>query len=313
MKKKRSLVSIIGWGIIICIVVSLGFRAIQFISALVEFVQAGIYPERAPVREFVSANKYSYLWSKKIGDGSQHLVYTQIFVSDNNNIVYITPNIMDSIDFSTGELLWSREIPEDSTFYFYGNKLFTLNSYDKEIPFSPETNINIPSSCNSSEQSTLRVYDPNTGKIEWEYSYRMVAPSDIVFKDDSAFIEGLTINMFAKFVSTFEIKINTGQILGIDCQNLNVHSHPTNPEGVLSSGYYPITRDWEWNRNTELPAFIVTGSKLVQVDRQTRQSIYEIVFSGFPLNPDATTILLQDNFLVIYLDDSNQFFGFQMK
>ncbi len=49
------------------------------------------------------------------------------------------------------------------------------------------------------------------------------------------------------------------------------------------------------------------------VDRQTKNPMSQIEFTGFPLNPDNTQLIISGNILIVYLDDSNQFFAFQMK
>jgi len=270
------------------------------------------YPEQAPARDAASED-FTLLWSKKTGEGSQHLVYTQIFNPDDKSVIYITPNSMNSIDFSTGVALWTTNVPEDSTFHFYDGKIFSLDSYDDKVPFASTANISIPSKCNSRDQSTLRVYNPYTGKKEWEYSYQMVYPGQIFFKDNSAFIRGLTISLFAKYISVFEIDINSGQILGVECQNYNNYSSISTDEGILSSDFYPITRDREWKRDSDKPAFVVEGSKLIMVDRQTKKPLSQIEFTGFPLNPDDTQLIISGNTLIVFLDDSNQFFAFQVK
>jgi hypothetical protein len=270
------------------------------------------YPEQVPARDVIPED-FSPLWSKKTGEGSYYVGFTQIFNPDDKSIVYITPNSMNSIDILTGEELWTTNIPEDSTFHFYDDKIFSLDSYDDNVPFASSASINIPSKCNSNDQSTLRVYNPYTGKKEWEYSYQMVDPDEMFFKDNSAFIDGLTISLFAKYISAFEIDIDSGKILGVECQDKNNYSRISTDDGILSSGFYPITRDWEWKKENDKPAFIVEGSKLIMVDRQTKNPLSQIEFTGFPLNPNNTQLIISGNILIVYLDESNQFFAFQMK
>jgi hypothetical protein len=313
MNKKKLLTNAFVWCILIFCGICVLVRFTIDLSLIWESAKdLRFYPERAPARDVVS-DDFLPLWSKKIGEGSQHLVYTQIFTPDDESIVYITPNSMNSIDFLTGTDLWTTNIPEDSTFHFYDDKIFSLDSYDDKVPFASSTNISIPSKCNSNDQSTLRVYNPYTGKKEWEYSYQMVYPEQIFFRNNSAFIHGLTIGFTAKYISVFEIDINSGQILGVECQNYNNYSLTSSDEGILSSGFSPITRDWEWKKESDKPAFIVEGSKLIMVDRQTKNPISQIEFTGFPLNPDNTQLIISDNILIVFLDDSNQFFAFQMK
>jgi hypothetical protein len=313
MNKKKLLSNAFVWGILIFCGIFVLVRFAIDVSLIWEGAKdLRFYPERAPARDVISED-FPPLWSKKIGEGSQHLVYTQIFNPDDKSIVYITPNSMNSIDFLTGAELWTTNVPEDSTFHLYDDKIFSLDSYNDKVPFASSASTSIPSKCNSNDQSTLRVYNPHTGKKEWEYSYQMVFPDQIFFKDNSAFIDGLTISLFAKYISVFEIDINSGQILGVECQNFNNYSRISTDDGVLSSGFYPITRDWEWKKESDKPAFIVEGSKLIMVDRQTKNPISQIEFTGFPLNPDNTQLIISGNILIVYLDDSNQFFAFQMK
>lgn len=311
MNKKKLLTNAFVWSILIfsgiCVLVRF---AIDFSLIWESVKDLRFYPERAPARDVVS-DDFLPLWSKKIGKGSQHLVFTQIFKPDDSSIIYITPNSMNSIDLLTGAELWTTIIPEDSTFHLYGDKIFSLDTYDDNVPFASTESISIPSKCNSSDQSTLRVYNPYTGEKEWEYSYQMVYPGEMYFKENSAFIDGLTISL-SKYISVFEVDINSGQILGVKCQRLNDYSRISTDKGILSSGFYPITRDWEWKKESDKPAFIVEGSKLIMLDRQTKNPLSQIEFTGFPLNPDNTQLIISGNILIVYLDDSNQFFAFQM-
>ena len=313
MNKKKLLTNALVWSILIfsgiCVLVRF---AIDFSLIWEGAKDLRFYPERAPARDVVS-DDFLFLWNKNIGEGSQHLVFTQIFNPDDSSIVYITPNSMNSIDLLTGAELWTTIVPEDSIFHFYDEKIFSLDSYDNNVPFASIESISIPSKCNSSDESTLRVYNPYTGEKEWEHSYQMVYPGEMYFKDNSAYIHGLTLSLFTKYFSVFEIDINSGQILGVECQSLNDYSRISTDEGILSSGYSPITRDWEWKKESDKPAFIVEGSKLIMVNRQTKNPMSQIEFTGFPLNPDNTQLIISDNILIVYLDDSNQFFAFQMK
>jgi hypothetical protein len=313
MNKKKLLTNAFVWGILIFCGICVLVRFAIDVSLIWEGAKdLRFYPEWAPARD-ADSEDFHPLWSKKTGEGSQHLVYTQIFTPDDKSIIYITPNSMNSIDFSTGAALWTTNVPGDYTFHFYDGKIFSLDSYDDKVPFASNASISIPSKCNSGDQSTLRVYNPHSGQKEWEYSYQMVYPEQIFFKNNSAFIHGLTIGLPAKYISVFEIDINSGQILDVECQNYNNYSSISTDEGILSSGFYPITRDWEWKKESDNPAFIVEGSKLIMVDRQTKNPISHIEFTGFPLNPDNTQLIISDNILIVYLDDSNQFFAFQMK
>ncbi len=312
MNKKKLLTNAFVWSILIfgglCVLVRFAIN-LSFIWEGAKDLR--FYPERAPARDVVS-DDFPLLWSEKTGDGSQHLVFTQIFNPDDSSIVYITPNSINSIDLLTGAELWTTIVPEDSTFHFYDNKLFSLDSYDGDVPFASTESISIPSKCNSSDRSTLRVYNPYTGEKEWEYSYQMVYPGDIYFKENSAFIDGLTISL-SKYISVFEVDTNSGQILEVECQKLNNYSRVSTNEGILSSGFYPIRRDREWKKRSDKLAFIVDSSKLIMVDRQTKNPLSHIEFTGFPLNPDNTQLIISGNILIVYLDDSNQFFAFQMK
>lgn len=312
MKNKKLLTAIAISIVLICLIPFLFFRLIQFISFLDEFSQLRFYPEQVPSREIVSADAFSLVWSTKTGNGSQYIFYTQIFSPDDKNLIYITPYTMNSIDFFTGQPLWTTEIHEDTRFHLYDDKIFSLNSYDKTVPFVSDEDLNISLRCKNKDKSTLRVYDPQTGGILWEYSYYNVSGHDVYFDGNSVIVRGLTISL-NKYLSDFEIDIDSGQMLRVTCQSYSDYKRISNDEGILSSGYSPITRDWEWERNTELPAFITKGTKLIMVDRQTKQPVKEITFSGFSLNPDAMTLIIRNDVLVVYLDDSNQFFAFQVK
>lgn len=313
MNKKKLLTNAFVWSILYFGGIYVLVRyAIDFPLIWENVKDLRFYPEQAPARDVV-ADDFLLLWSKKIGEGSQHLVFTQILNPDNSSIVYITPNSMNSIDLLTGTELWTTTVPEDSIFHYFDDKIFSLDSYDGNVPFASIESISIPSKCNSSDLSTLRVYNPHTGEMMWEYSYQMVYPGEIYFKDNSAYIYGLTLSLFTKYFSIFEIDINSGHILGVECQSLKNYSRISTDEGILSSGYSPITRDWEWEKESDKPAFIVEGSKLIMVDHKTKEPLSQIEFTGFPLNPDSIQLIINGNILIVYLDDSNQFFAFQTK
>lgn len=305
------------WFALFFLGVCMAFMLVRFIfdfSLIIENLQdITFYLERVPSRDFVSSEKFTFLWSKETEDGSEHHVFTQIFTPDEKNLVYITGLSINSVDYETGKLLWSTDVPEDSTFYFYRDKLFSLDSYDELVPFVSEAETTILSKCNSNDKSTLRVYNPHTGKKTWEYSYHMVYPEGMYFKDDSAFISGLTIESFAKYISAFEVDIQSGQILGVTCKNLNDYSRISYDEGIISSGFYPILRDWEWEKNIDTPAFITDGRRLIMVNRDTKEPLGQIEFSGFSLNPYDVQLIIQRDLLVVYLNDSNQFFVFQIE
>ncbi len=221
---------------------------------------------------------------------------------------------MNSLDILTGKHLWSTPIATDTVFHLYQDKFFGLDHYDKNIPFVAEINFPIPENCaNSADVSSLSVYDPHTGQKIWEFSYRLVEPYKIYFDDRFAYLGGLTITMFAKYESTTKIEIDSGIISDISCINLNDYRRPSDDEGILSTNFYPITSERDWDKKGTLPFFLVENTKLKMLDRQTRESLGEIKFSGFPLNSEDTQLVLQNDMLIVYLDDSDQFFAFHIK
>lgn len=313
MQPKKIIVNIIGWSIIGCFIVNLILGIIQFIPTAVELSQLRIYPENVPLRSVDSTNSFMFLWSKNTENGTEHLVFTQIFALDDESFVYVTTNSMNSVDYLSGETLWTTSIPEDTTFHLYADKLFTLNSHDAHVPFATLQDISIPSKCNSMDMSTLRVYDPHTGEKIWEYSYEMVYPDEIFFEGNNAVIYGLTIAAFNKYVSEFSVDIESGQITGVTCQNLKEHSISGRYEGILSSNFYPIRDERDWEDDSNDPTYIVEGTKLIRIDRESMQNLASIEFSGFPLNPWDVQLINRGNQLIVYLNDSDQLFAFQIQ
>jgi hypothetical protein len=263
----------------------------------------------------VLSDKFSLLWSKETEGKNEHIGYTQIFNPDEKQILYASQDALNALDYLTGDLLWSIKIPEDAFFHFYNGNLYVLAAYDKTIPFAPEEELVMPSHCNSEDLSTMRVYNPKNGEIIWEYSYHMVSPYELSFTGNSAFIEGLTIAPLAKYLSEFEIDSKTGKIIQAACQNYNDSSRllEGDTEGVLSSGTNPIMREWQWKLNTDEPAFTVEGTKITLMDRKTRQPTEVIEFSGSELNPYDVQVIIHNDLFAVLLEDSRQFFVFQMK
>lgn len=316
MNRRKLLINIAVWSVIACFVAITACRLIQFIPALIELPQMKFYPENTPPRTVISTNGFSPMWSKKTEDGNQHIVYMQLFSVDDEQLIYASENSLNALDYFTGDLRWSIKNSESSTFHLYNDKLYSLAVYDNTIPFAPEENINMPSDCNSNDLSTMHVYDPRNGQKIWEYSYRMAASyNGISFKNNSAFIQGLTIAFTDKYISELEVELVTGKILNVSCRNYNDYSYSDEgrTEGVLSSGFWPIYDDLGWKLNIDGPTFIVEGTKLIMVNREDKQPVGSVEFSDSELNPYHVQMIIQNNLLVVYLDDSNQFFAFQMK
>ena len=320
MKKKTAAINIFALGTLsMCGTILLFFTfmvASHFIPNLMPDLIAGLlrlYTTKVPSRTLRFMQGFSLLWTKAIEDGSEHLVYTQIFAPDEKNLIYASRTSLNSLDYFTGEQLWSVDMPDDAVFHLYQDRFFVIDVYDRTIPFAVDTNFEIPSECNSTDKSTIRVYDPHTGKKTWERSYQMVSPYEIYFKGNSAFISGLTISGFLKYLSVSEIDIQSGDILGVSCQRYNQYSPVSRDEGQLASVFYPILSDGDWKRNVDVPAFVAQGTELGMFDRQAKQSLGRIQFSGFALNPDDVELIIKNKLLIVYLNDSNQFFTFEIK
>lgn len=275
-----------------------------------------IYPEKVSTRSLVSSENFSLVWDKETEDGNQNIVYMQMFSLNDDQLIYSSENSLTALNYSTGDVRWSIKTPENSTFHLYNDKLYSVTPYDAAISFAPEENIHMPSDCNSNDLSTIRVYDPNNGQKIWEYSYRMVTSyNGISFKNNSAFIQGLTSTLTDKYISELEVELATGKVLSVSCRNLNDYSYSNEggTEGVLSSGFWPIYDDLGWKLNIDEPVFIVEGNKLIMVNRESKQPMRFVEFSGSELNPYDVQMIVRNDLLVVYLDDSNQFFVFQMK
>lgn len=275
-----------------------------------------MYPEKVSARSLVSSENFSLMWNKETEDGNQHIVYMQMFSLNDDQLIYSSENSLTALNYATGDVRWSIKTPESSTFHLYKDKLYSVTAYDAVISFAPEENINMPSDCNSKDLSTIRVYDPNNGQKIWEYSYRMAASyNGISFKNNSAFVQGLTFTFTDKYISELEVDLATGKVLSVHCRNSNDfgHSNVGETEGVLSSGFWPIFDDLGWRLNVDEPAFVVEGNKLIMLNREDKRPMRFVEFSGSELNPYDVQMIARNNLLVVYLDDSNQFFVFQMK
>jgi hypothetical protein len=312
---------------VICAVVLIGFCALASIAIhipmIIEIISDFKYvrffqPERMPSRNLSSTDQFTFLWSKKIEDGSRHLTYTQLFTPDDKNLIYITTHSLNSIDYLTGDLLWSTEFPEDTIFHFYDGRLYSLDSACEDNRSCTEKVFDIPPICNVNlsnlnRLSAMRVYDAHTGNKLWEYSYRMIYPNEMFFNGNSMILEGMTWDLLHGYILNIEVSLDSGDVIKSDCANYTSYTRISDDDGILSSAFLPILSDDDWERNVETPAFIVKGSKLILVDRKTKHSSGEIVFSGFPLNAYDVKLIVKDGLLIVFLDDSNQFFVFQIK
>lgn len=245
-------------------------------------------------------------------EGSQP--WSQLFLADGNILVHVGAQSLNAVDLPTGEALWTAGIPTDSVIHLYDDMFFWLSFRDDGIPFAPGPDIKIPADCNSSDMSTISAFDPRTGLKTWQYSYRAVFPNDIRFKGNSAYIHGINSRILGgKYISLFEIDVRSGRIMAFSCHPFNSYSSPSEDEGSRSSGFYPIQRERDWERKGVLPFFTAERNNLIMFDRESKQPVGEIVFSGADLNPYETQLIIQDDFLVVYLSDSNQIFTFRMK
>lgn len=270
-----------------------------------------------PDRDLVSSGRFSFLWSAGTEEGTQTRSLTQIFAPDDQNLVYITRRSINSIDYLTGALRWSTKIPEDSLMHFYQDRLFTLDTHDPAVPFAPGTNTNIPLGCKIGIPATMRVYNPHTGEIIWEYSYSSVSLSSIAFENNVVFLQdsinGRRVSQYSpRDRSYLDVDIPSGRILRGGCHDDYIFSQYGHID-LITSTYGPISSKGEWIDTIEEPPFVVSGSKLMMVNRQSRIPVAEIEFSGRPLDSAYVQILVRNDFLVVYLNDSNQFFAFRMK
>jgi hypothetical protein len=303
----------------LCLLASLTFFIYSYKDVVSDLKYVNWFsPVWSPSRKVDSTNNFSLLWSKKVEGGSQHLAFTQLFAPDDKNLIYITTHSINSIDYLTGDLLWLTEFPEDTTFHFYDGRLYSLDSACKDNQSCTEKVFDIPAMCNVNlshlnRLSTMRVYDAHTGNKVWEYSYRLVYSNQIFFNGKSMILEGVTWDLLNKYILNIEVNLDSGDVIKSDCENYNSYSRISDDDGILSSAFLPILSDDDWERNVETPAFIVKGSKLILVDRKTKHSSGEIVFSGFPLNAYDVKLIVKDGLLIVFLDDSNQFFVFQIK
>jgi hypothetical protein len=196
--------------------------------------------------------------------------------------------------------------------HFYQDKLFSLDMHDPAVPFAPGTNTNIPPGCNIGIPATMRVYNPHTGKIIWEYSYFRVSTGFISFKNNVVVLEGSTLSRNPRYYSYLDVDVQSGRVLRGACYEDDAISQYDDID-KLTSTYRPIFYEGQWMDVAEEPPFVTDGSKLMMVNRQSRIPVAEIEFSGRPLDSAYVQILVRNDFLIVYLDDSNQFFTFRMK
>jgi hypothetical protein len=312
---------------VICAVVLIGFCAFVSIAihipTIIEIISDFKYvrffqPERMPSRNLSSTDQFTFLWSKKIEDGSRHLTYTQLFTPDDKNLIYITTHSLNSIDYLTGDLLWSTEFPEDTIFHFYDGRLYSLDSACEDNRSCTEKVFDIPPMCNVNlshlnRLSAMRVYDAHTGNKLWEYSYRMIYPNEIFFNGNSMILEGMTWDLLRKYILNIEVSLDSGEVIKSDCANYNSYSRISDNDGILSSAFSPILSDDDWKDDSDKLAFTTRGSSLILANRQTKQPLGKITFTGFSLDPWDIQLIIHNDLLVVYFDDSNQFFTFRMK
>lgn len=300
---------------VLCMLFVISFYFMQFLQIIDEVSDLKFYPEKVPDRQVGLIEKFSLLWSKKTEEGNQYNVFTQIFVPDENSIVYVTRTALISLDYMTGDLRWSVATPLNSFFYYYADRFFSLTKYEENILFAPDSALDLPIECSYSDSSTLRVYDPHTGQKVWEFSYPFTEPDTMTFKDNSVFIDGFSITSTGKYIPELEINIDTGEVMGFTCQNYNDvgYSSKGRTEGILSSEFKPVYDDLSWKLLKEGQlAMVPEGTRLTMIHPESKQPLGFIEFLGSELNPYDVQMVFHNNILIIYLNDSDQFFAFRV-
>ena len=130
MNKKFSLTNILGWGLLICLGLTLAFRAVRFVvdfgATMLSLKDMKFYPEIVPARLLRSHDGLSLLWDRNLVINKQNLGFTQFFTPDDTLLVYLDEWKLIALNIETGESLWTVETNEYSSVQLYQNTFFIL-------------------------------------------------------------------------------------------------------------------------------------------------------------------------------------------
>ncbi len=278
-------------------------------------------PKPAPVRTVENMNNLSLLWVKEMEIENPHKVWVELFTPNDQSVVFWSPqsDSLIALDLITGETLWETEVPAHTVMRLYNGKFFIV-AYQRlnRLADAPVNNNRELPNCSFGGEAAVLTYDPDTGEQIWGYVYQGVDPNQVFFKGDYLYLTGSNDHGASRSVA--EIDALSGNIIELECyrwwtSKKEILDYPRN-EGIIFSPYEVVLERYAEqqleSQNFSL-LFWAKGNRLEILDGSTKEVIGSVSFDGAELYDWDIDVAVQNDVAVIYLDDSNQLFGFLLR
>ncbi len=276
------------------------------------------FQEWSPQRMTKEVSSVSLLWNKQLGHGVDSELAQVLAQYDGNIILHANDSLL-SFDITTGQTLWSIEVPSSIVVQFYDDKLFVTSG--KRAAIAPTTIDRYEYYCNTHSSATIAAYDAQTGQQLWQYSYNGVSPSNLEISEQRAYLFGSGNHGASRALA--QVDARTGDLLTYTCAPRYEDELPPVPANEAITGEY--LADMIRKKNDAVSFYegqcipsceiqwssVVDDNRLFIVDRN-RQIVGHVTFEGFRLNPHNVGIAVFDDILIVYLSDSHQLFGFRL-
>jgi hypothetical protein len=175
------------------------------------------------------------------------------------------------------------------------------------------TGVTLPECPNIDDEITLSTYNSYTGEKTWSYKYYRVGDySRLYFEDEGVYLTGSANHGDSR--SLAKVDIDTGLLLSLMCTSWP--SDPILPPSTAEEGiFWPpnnmASTDQELACKTLHPLFVAQDTRLNILDSQSKEVLGYVEFEGEKLDSLSTDVVVQNDLAIVYLDDSDQFFGFR--
>ncbi len=315
------------------------------IGCLTEFA-----PE-PPVRSVQEMNGVSLLWVEEMEITNPYRGEIEFFAPDNQSIVFWSPDSdsLVALNVTNGATLWQTKAPRPVIIRLYRDKFFLITfEWGNLLEYAPNTHLPKPPECafctvvpSFNEDSTtnepelgdnlsdslvkeevdcsfggtasLLAYDAYTGQQNWGYVYYGVSYSDIFFADQSVYLTGSGDHGASQSIA--KIDVDSGALLQLDCnkwpEEKTIPSPLMNNE-YIASPYHVVTGKDDLQLKGIWLFFETDDHWLHILDGNTKETIGSIYFEGAKLSPWEIYVTVQSSTAIIYLENSNQLFGFHL-
>jgi hypothetical protein len=260
------------------------------------------------------------LWAKTVDIEDPHKTWVEFFMPEEQTLVFWSPQAetLISLDMVSGVTNWEAAVPNHSTMTLYDDTFYVL-AYDWLDVLEDAPNSDDPRwpNCKFGGKAALVTYDPNTGEQLWGYVYRGVDSYALTFDDQSVYLTGSGDHGSSR--SLAQIDADTGELLYLDCykwpDEKEIPYPPTYDGDQSPLQYYSVydpENEFDTRRYGQELSFIVHGTRLDIMEGDSDKVLGSLYFDGADLTSWMMDVVVKDDVVVIYLQDSDQLYSFRM-